>query len=243
MKKDEKTDALDTKNPFCGEAVPKNNADVQTQENVLAADGAVTVSKAHRHIRCITVIGQIEGHFELGGGQKATRYEHLIPDLVSVEEDEDSLGLLLILNTVGGDVEAGLALAELVASMRKPTCSLVLGGGHSIGVPLAVAADRSFIVPTATMTLHPVRMNGLVVGVPQTYAYFCRMQERIVSFVTSHSHCTREALERLIMSTDSMATDIGTIINGEEAVAYGIIDEVGGLSRALAYLEQAGKPQ
>ena len=239
MKIDEKSGAEDTQNLFSGEAVPKKNEDEQTMGDIRADDGAVTVGKARRHIRCITVIGQIEGHWELGGGQKTTRYEHLIPELVSVEEDEDIRGLLLILNTVGGDVEAGLALAELIASMRKPTCSLVLGGGHSIGVPLAASADRSFIVPTATMTLHPVRMNGLVVGVPQTYTYFCRMQERIVSFITSHSRCTREVLERLIMSTDSMATDIGTIIDGEEAVRYGIIDEIGGLSRALAYLEQA----
>ena len=200
-------------------------------------DGSLSVDCGSGHIRCITVIGQIEGHFQLGGGQKATRYEHLIPELVSAEEDDCVRGVLLILNTVGGDVEAGLALAELIATMRTPTCSLVLGGGHSIGVPLAVSADRSFIVPTATMTLHPVRMNGLVVGVPQTYAYFCRMQARITAFVTSHSRCDAAVFERLIMNTDSMATDMGTIIDGAEAVRHGLIDAVGGLSDALDYMK------
>jgi len=200
------------------------------------SDGAVTVGEDGHRIHCLTVIGQIEGHYLLGGGQKATRYEHLIPTLVSVEEDPTVTGLLMILNTVGGDVEAGLALAELIASMRKPTCSLVLGGGHSIGVPLAVAADRSFIVPSATMTLHPVRMTGLVIGVPQTYAYFSKMQERIVSFVEAHSRCDRDTLNRLIMNTDAIATDIGTIIDGREAVDYGIIDALGGLGDAMAYL-------
>ncbi len=203
------------------------------------SDGAVTVGCGERRVRCLTVIGQIEGHYALGGGQKSTQYEHLIPALVSAEEDEGVSGLLVILNTVGGDVEAGLAIAELIASMKKPTCSLVLGGGHSIGVPLAVSADRSFIVPTATMTLHPVRMNGLVIGVPQTYAYFSRMQDRIVSFVTAHSRCDADTLSRLIMSTDSIAADMGTIIDGREAVAHGIIDAIGGLSDALQYLREA----
>ncbi len=202
-------------------------------------DGAVTVGAGRSRVRCLTVIGQIEGHYALGGGQKSTQYEHLIPALVSAEEDEDVSGLLVILNTVGGDVEAGLAIAELIASMKKPTCSLVLGGGHSIGVPLAVSADRSFIVPTATMTLHPVRMNGLVIGVPQTYAYFAKMQERIVSFVTAHSHCDADTLHRLIMNTDAIAADMGTIIDGREAVAHGIIDAIGGLSDALQYLREA----
>lgn len=201
-------------------------------------DGAVTVGGGQSRIHCLTVIGQIEGHYQLGGGQKTTQYEHLIPDLVSAEEDDSVSGLLIILNTVGGDVEAGLALAELIASMKKPTCSLVLGGGHSIGVPLAVSADRSFIVPSATMTLHPVRMNGLVIGVPQTYAYFSKMQERIVSFVTAHSRCSAETMNRLIMNTDSIAADMGTIIDGREAVAHGIIDALGGLAEALAFLRE-----
>lgn len=199
-------------------------------------DGAVTVGEMGSRIHCLTVIGQVEGHYLLGGGQKATKYEHCIPALVGVEEDPEIDGLLLILNTVGGDVEAGLALAELIASMKKPTVSLVLGGGHSIGVPLAVSAKRSFIVPSATMTLHPVRMNGLVIGVPQTFAYFSRMQERIISFIAAHSRCSEEKLEHLIMNTDGIATDVGTIIDGKEAVGVGIIDEIGGLREAISAL-------
>ena len=239
MKKDEK------KADFLFDERPKtrdNGADTACVDDfggtACQPDGAVTVGTGESRVRCLTVIGQIEGHYALGGGQKSTQYEHLIPALVSAEEDEGVSGLLVILNTVGGDVEAGLAIAELIASMKKPTCSLVLGGGHSIGVPLAVSADRSFIVPSATMTLHPVRMNGLVIGVPQTYAYFSRMQDRIVSFVTSHSRCDADTLHRLIMSTDSIAADMGTIIDGREAVAYGIIDAIGGLSDALQYLRE-----
>lgn len=234
MKKDEKTTV------FCADVPPLTDGFADLTAHSDAADGAVTVGGDAHRVRCLTVIGQIEGHYALGGGQKSTQYEHLIPALVSAEEDEDISGLLIILNTVGGDVEAGLALAELIASMQTPTCSLVLGGGHSIGVPLAVSADRSFIVPTATMTLHPVRMNGLVIGVPQTYMYFARMQERIVSFVASHSRCDRDTLTHLIMSTDSVAADMGTIIDGHEAVAHGIIDAIGGLADALAYLRGAG---
>ena len=199
-------------------------------------DGAVVVGADGVRIHCLTIIGQVEGHYLLGAGQKATKYEHLIPALVSVEEDAETDGLLILLNTVGGDVEAGLALAELIASMKKPTVSLVLGGGHSIGVPLAVSAKRSFMVPSATMTMHPVRMNGLVVGVPQSFAYFSRMQERIDTFIAAHSRCPAETLRRLTMNTDSIATDVGTIIDGREAVEYGIIDEIGGLSEALAAL-------
>lgn len=240
MKKDEKMADFG-----CGERpmTRDHGADGADMDGIFGegclSDGAVTVGCGGRRVRCLTVIGQIEGHYALGGGQKSTQYEHLIPALVSAEEDGDVSGLLVILNTVGGDVEAGLAIAELIASMKKPTCSLVLGGGHSIGVPLAVSADRSFIVPTATMTLHPVRMNGLVIGVPQTYAYFSRMQDRIVSFVTSHSRCDADTLMRLIMSTDSIAADMGTVIDGREAVAHGIIDAIGGLSDALQYLREA----
>ena len=233
MKKDEKTAILSVS----ARTEPRENEPEETSSaDPTISDGAVTVGAGNTRIHCLTVIGQVEGHYQLGGGQKSTQYEHLIPDLVSAEEDDSVAGLLVILNTVGGDVEAGLALAELIASMKKPTCSLVLGGGHSIGVPLAVSADRSFIVPTATMTLHPVRMNGLVIGVPQTYAYFSKMQERIVSFVTAHSRCDAETLDRLIMSTDSIAADMGTIIDGREAVEYGIIDEIGGLAEAMAFL-------
>ena len=233
MKKDEKTAILSVS---ARTEPQENEPEEASSADSTISDGAVTVGAGNTRIHCLTVIGQVEGHYQLGGGQKSTQYEHLIPDLVSAEEDDSVAGLLVILNTVGGDVEAGLALAELIASMKKPTCSLVLGGGHSIGVPLAVSADRSFIVPTATMTLHPVRMNGLVIGVPQTYAYFSKMQERIVSFVTAHSRCDAETLDRLIMSTDSIAADMGTIIDGREAVEYGIIDEIGGLAEAMAFL-------
>lgn len=221
----------------CEDEPPQGNNICHRQaEQESFQDGAVTVGNGSQRIHCLTIIGQIEGHYLLGNGQKATKYEHLIPALVSVEEDETVAGLLIILNTVGGDVEAGLALAELISSMKKPTCSLVLGGGHSIGVPLAVSAKRSFIVPSATMTLHPVRMNGLVIGVPQTFSYFAKMQERITSFIAAHSHCSAEHIQRLIMNTDSIATDMGTIIDGNEAVGLGIIDEIGGLKEAIAFL-------
>lgn len=198
--------------------------------------GAVVTKSGDCTIHCMTIIGQIEGHYILGGGQKSTKYEHLIPMLVAVEEDEKIDGLLIVLNTVGGDVEAGLALAEMIASMKKPTVSLVLGGGHSIGVPLAVSADVSYIVPSATMTLHPVRMNGLVIGVPQTFSYFTRMQERIFTFISSHSKATEDTIRMLTMNTAMIATDVGTIIDGNEAVSYGIIDHIGGLSDALKTL-------
>ena len=169
-------------------------------------------------------------------GQKATKYEQIIPLLVSIEEDDDVDGLLIILNTMGGDVEAGLALAEMIASMTKPTVSLVLGGGHSIGVPLATAAKRSFIVPSATMTIHPVRISGLVVGVPQSFRYMSEMQKRIVNFICDHSKATPDKIQELMMRPDQLATDCGSVIEGQEAVKYGIIDEVGGLDCALSYL-------
>ena len=192
-------------------------------------------------IHCLSIIGQIEGHYALGEGQRATKYEHLIPLLVSIEESREVKGLLLILNTMGGDVEAGLALAEMVASMKKPTVSLVLGGGHSIGVPLAVAAKRSFIVPSATMTIHPVRINGLVLGVPQTYRYFHDMQQRITDFICHHSHVDADKLQELMMAPDKLSTDVGSIIDGNEAVEYGLIDEVGGLDAALAALKEMAR--
>ena len=197
--------------------------------------GSVTAIGKGRTIHCLSIIGQIEGHYLLGDGQKATRYEHIIPQIVAVEQSDDIDGMLLLLNTMGGDVEAGLAIAEMVASMSKPTASLVLGGGHSIGVPLAVSADRSFIVPSATMTIHPVRMSGTVVGTPQTYYYFERMQGRIVDFVTNHSNVTEETFREMLMRTDQIATDTGTVIDGNEAVSCGLIDEMGGLSRALSF--------
>ena len=203
--------------------------------------GGVTAGTTGNTIHCLSIVGQIEGHYALGEGQKATRYEHLIPLLVSIEESEEVKGLLVILNTMGGDVEAGLALAELIASMKKPTVTLVLGGGHSIGVPLAVAGKRSFIVPSATMTVHPVRINGTVLGAPQTYRYFHDMQARIVDFICRHSRISKEALESLMMRPDMIATDIGSIIDGKEAVAQGVIDEIGGLDAALNALHEMVK--
>ena len=197
--------------------------------------GSVTGDRA---IQCLTVIGQIEGHYILGENQKATKYEHLIPMLVAMEQNEEVEGVLIILNTMGGDVEAGLALAEMIASMTKPTVSLVLGGGHSIGVPLAVAAKRSFIVPSATMTLHPVRISGVVIGAPQTYRYLRDMQDRIVDFICRNSKVEKEKLNFLMMRPDELSTDVGSIVDGREAVSLGLIDEVGGLDAALAALEE-----
>ena len=201
-------------------------------------DGGARVSGRTGSIHCLSIIGQIEGHYVLPDGQKATKYEHLIPLLVSLEEDSEIEGILIVLNTMGGDVEAGLALAEMIASLRKPTVSLVLGGGHSIGVPLATAARQSFIVPSATMTIHPVRVNGLVVGVPQTFHYFNEMQKRIIRFICQHSGAEPDRIRELMMRPDELATDIGSIIDGDEAVRYGIIDRVGGLSDALDALRR-----
>ena len=198
--------------------------------------GSIVTGESSRAIHCLSIIGQIEGHYLLGEGQKATKYEHLIPLLVSIEENPDVKGLLVVLNTMGGDVEAGLALAELIASMRKPTVSLVLGGGHSIGVPLAVSAKRSFIVPSATMTIHPVRTTGLVLGVPQSFRALRDMQKRISNFICSHSRIGAQKLEALMMCPDEMATDVGSVLDGKEAVACGLIDEVGGLAEALGAL-------
>ena len=201
-------------------------------------DGGARVSGRTGSIHCLSSIGQIEGHYVLPDGQKATQYEHMIPLLVSLEEDREIEGILVVLNTMGGDVEAGLALAEMIASLRKPTVSLVLGGGHSIGVPLATAARKSFIVPSATMTIHPVRINGLVIGVPQTFRYFEDMQKRIIKFITDHSSVAPEKIRELMMRPDEMATDVGSIVDGNEAVELGIIDKVGGLSDALEELRK-----
>ena len=187
-------------------------------------------------IHCLSIIGQIEGHYVLPDNQKATKYEHVIPRLVDLEEDERVDGVLFILHTMGGDVEAGLAMAEMIASMKKPTVSLVLGGGHSIGVPLAVAADRSFIVPSATMTIHPVRISGTVLGVPQTFRYFTEMQSRIVRFIVEHSGIDEQKLTELMLRPDELATDVGSIVEGREAVKLGLIDEIGGLSSAMTAL-------
>ncbi len=187
-------------------------------------------------IRTVTVIGQVEGHYLLSDAQKTTKYEHMLPLFADAELDPRIRGVLVLINTMGGDVEAGLAIAELISGMSKPTASIVLGGGHSIGVPLAVAAKRSFIVPSATMTLHPVRMSGTVIGVPQTYRYLERMQDRIIGFVTSHSGITHEKLKELMMQTDELANDTGTVIDGKEAVSLGLIDGIGGLYDAVLWL-------
>ena len=200
-------------------------------------DGAAEITDIGGfRLRCITVVGQVEGHYLLPENQKVTKYEHMIPALTEAEDSREVDGLLILLNTVGGDVEAGLAISELIASMTKPTVSLVLGGGHSIGVPLAVSARRSFIVPSATMTIHPVRMSGTVIGVPQTYYYFDRMQDRIIKFVTKHSGITEEKFREYLLATDQIATDTGSLIDGIEAVSCGLIDEAGGLSDALSFL-------
>ncbi len=206
----------------------------QYREEIIESGGLTT--KGKHIIHCLTIIGQIEGHFTLPSQNKTTKYEHVIPQLVAIEHDAEIEGLIILLNTVGGDVEAGLAIAELIAGMKKPTVSLVLGGGHSIGVPLAVSAKRSFIVPSATMTIHPVRMSGLVLGVPQTFSYFEKMQERIVRFVTGHSNISPERFRELTMTTGEMAMDVGSVIDGEAAVKEGLIDELGGLSDAISCL-------
>ncbi|MBR2435204.1 MAG: ATP-dependent Clp protease proteolytic subunit [Lentisphaeria bacterium] len=211
------------------------NEQQDTLESIEKTGGVISKGESET-IHCLTIIGQIEGHYILPTDQKSTKYEHIIPLLVSIEENPEIDGMLMVLNTMGGDVEAGLAIAEMVASMTKPTVSLVLGGGHSIGVPLAVSAKRSFIVPSATMTIHPVRMSGTVVGVPQTYYYFERMQDRIIRFITDHSHVEESEFRRLLLRPDEIATDVGSIIDGTEAKKIGLIDEVGGLSDALKFL-------
>ena len=194
-------------------------------------------------IHCVTIIGQVEGHQILGDDSKTTKYEHIMPLLAAIEETPEIGGVLILLNTVGGDVDAGLGIAELIAGMTKPTASLILGGGHSIGAPLAVAADRSFIAPSAAVMLHPVRMTGVVLGAPQTYRYLEQMQERIVGFLTSHSRISRERLLHYMLATDELANDMGTVLTGREAVESGLIDSLGGLSDALAWLHGQIKRQ
>lgn len=206
------------------------------QQKQIVDSGSVTTHNNGHTIHCLTVIGQIEGHYILPSQNKTTKYEHVIPQIVAVEEDPQIDGLLMLLNTVGGDVEAGLALAELVAGMKKPTVSLVLGGGHSIGVPLAVAAKRSFIAESASMTIHPVRMNGLVLGIPQTLEYFQRMQDRITNFVTANSKITKERFMSLAMNTQELVMDVGSVLDGPDAVEEGLIDSLGSLSDAMDYL-------
>ncbi len=209
----------------------------ELEEILLAEKNGESISQNSKHlIHCLSVIGQIEGHYVLAEQNKTTKYEHIIPALVAVEQDRSVEGLLIILNTVGGDVEAGLAIAELISGMKTPTVSLVVGGGHSIGVPLAVSAKHSFIVPSASMTIHPVRMNGTVIGVPQTLSYFDRMQDRIVNFVLSNSRISESDFRRLMMNTEELVLDVGSVVEGREAVRLGLIDELGNLSDALECL-------
>lgn len=200
--------------------------------------GTTNVPTLESNIHCLTIIGQIEGHVQLPPQNKTTKYEHVIPQLVAVEQNPKIEGVLVILNTVGGDVEAGLAIAEIIASLSKPSVTLILGGGHSIGVPIAVAADRSFIAETATMTIHPVRLSGLVIGVPQTFEYLDKMQDRVVNFVTCNSNITEEKFKELMFKTGELTRDIGTNVVGADAVKYGLIDEVGGLGQAIQKLNQ-----
>ncbi|MCI6561555.1 MAG: ClpP family protease [Ruminococcus sp.] len=215
----------------------KSKADELLDEAELAEKLGQSVSQNAKHlIHCLTVIGQIEGHYVLSEQNKTTKYEHIIPSLVAIEQDRSVEGLMIILNTVGGDVEAGLAIAELIAGMKTPTVSLVVGGGHSIGVPLAVSAKHSFIVPSASMTIHPVRMNGTVLGVPQTLSYFDKMQDRIINFVTENSSIKEDVFRSLMMNTEELVMDVGSVVEGSEAVKIGLIDELGGLSDAMQCL-------
>ena len=200
--------------------------------------GSIWRTRGKHAIHCLTVVGQVEGHVEAPQGQKTTKYEHVIPQLVAVQEDPGIEGLLVLLNTVGGDVEAGLALAELISSISKPSAAVVLGGGHSIGIPLAVSARRSFIVPTATMTIHPVRHSGMILGVPQTMRWFEQMQERITGFVAAHSGMTEKRYTELMLRTGELVMDVGTVLDGRKAVREKLIDQLGGISDALEWLYQ-----
>jgi len=200
--------------------------------------GQTNIPQLESNIYCLSIIGQVEGHIQLPPQNKTTKYEHLIPQLVAAEQNNKIEGVLVILNTVGGDVEAGLAIAEMIASLSKPVVTLVLGGGHSIGVPIAVAGDYSFIADTATMTIHPIRLTGLVIGVPQTFEYLDKMQDRVVQFVSRHSKITEEQFKDLMLRTGELTRDIGTNVIGQDAVKYGLIDEVGGLGKALKKLNE-----
>lgn len=215
------------------------NPEMKRQEREQVIELGSDITKSDKgNIYTLTIIGQVEGHQVLPETVKSTKYEHVLPLLAGIEESDEIDGLLLLLNTVGGDIEAGLAIAEMIAGMKKPTVSLVLGGGHSIGIPLAVCTKKSFITPTASMTVHPVRMTGLVVGAPQTFRYFQRIQEQIADFVTANSGISKEQFERYMMATGEMATDVGTILYGKEAVSSGLIDKLGGLNDALTALHK-----
>ena len=228
-------EAWDKQTDKAGESREQAQEDpVQKREN-----GQTDITgKNGNHIELISIIGEIEGHENLSGNTKTTKYEHVLPKLAELEDNPDTEGLLLLLNTVGGDVESGLAIAEMIASIRKPTVSLVLGGSHSIGVPLAVSTDYSFIVPSGTMVIHPVRMSGTVIGAKPTYDYFKQMQDRIVHFISTHSKASEKRLEELMMNTGILTKDLGTILVGKEAVEEGLINEVGGISDAFSRLHQ-----
>ncbi len=229
------SDNFDTNNP--NEQQDNSQNEAQTELDRIIQTGSITQTGSKYTIHCLTIIGQIEGHYCLPSQNKTSKYEHIIPQLVAVEEDPKIDGLIIILNTVGGDVEAGLAISELISGMKKPTVSLVLGGGHSIGVPLAVSSKHSFIVPSATMTVHPVRINGLVIGTEQTFSYFEKIQSRITGFVSKNSGISEERFTELMNGSELM-NDIGTILSGEEAVKEGLIDSIGGLSDAIAALHK-----
>ena len=214
---------------------------IEKKREAIVESGNATVEGAGGTFYCLSIIGQIEGHYALDQNQKTTKYDHILPLLVALEEDDEVDGIIILMNTLGGDVEAGLAIAEMIASMKKPTASIVLGGGHSIGVPLAVSADRSFIVPSATMTIHPVRTSGVVLGVPQAFNYLEKMQDRIIKFVVNHSGISESNMRTMIARTDVLVNDIGSILDGYDAVKCGLIDEVGGIKDALAYLEEKVK--
>lgn len=219
----------------------ENNSNVGSATAQLEKYGALEVESKDNTFYCLSIIGQIEGHFVIDQSQKSTKYDHILPLLLEVEESDRIDGIIILINTLGGDVEAGLAIAEMIASMSKPTASIVLGGGHSIGVPLAVSADRSFIVPSATMTIHPVRTNGVVLGVPQAFDYLEKMQNRIINFITSHSKVDEAYFRKLISRTDVLVNDIGSILDGYDATKCGLIDEVGGIKEALSYLKNVCK--
>ena len=218
------------------QAKQEQSEEEENREQSIVDFGSAQVESARGTVHILTIVGQVEGHQLLPPTTKSTKYEHVMPLLATVEESDEVDGLLILLNTMGGDIEAGLGIAELIASMSKPTVYLVLGGGHSIGVPLAVSAKRSFIAPSAAMTIHPVRLNGLVIGVPQTFYYFERIQERITRFVTANSNIKRDTFTKLMLRTGELAADVGSVIYGEEAVEIGLIDKIGGLSDALACL-------
>lgn len=226
------TDDCPETQPETSPAVPNSN--LQNLKEL----GSTDIPNEPTNMHCLSIIGQVEGHILLPPHNKTTKYEHIIPQLVAIEESKQIEGLLLILNTVGGDVEAGLAISEMIASLSKPSVSLVLGGGHSIGVPMAVSASYSFIASSATMTIHPIRLNGLVIGVPQTYEYFDKMQERVVNFVVTHSKIKKEKFRELMLKTGELANDVGTVLFGEEAARTGLIDQVGGLSDAINKLKE-----